>query len=75
MTKVTINKTSFNPRCAACAYWSQVQGTVGLGQCRRLPPTPMYEADGRIKAMWPITQGVDWCGEHAVVELVAHEPG
>ena len=55
------------PRCATCMFW----GTPGYmdeyqNTCHRHPPIPVMFTDG-LKAKWPTTTELDYCGEHIAV--------
>ena len=55
--------------CDNCAYWNSAMAAAeddNYGWCVRYAPRPtvMAERDlGNVLAVWPITGGVDCCGE------------
>jgi hypothetical protein len=58
-------------QCNTCVYWvrsTNHQNTTGrLGQCRRMPPQIILTTHGA-RAMWPIVEFSEFCGEHTRVE-------
>ena len=59
------------PTCSSCIYWNQLPNKY-LGECRRSHKeavTSEMSKDGSwpylsLRVIWPVTQSVDWCGEH-----------
>jgi hypothetical protein len=59
-------------KCGECIYWTPMQGSPTVGQCRRYPPTPVprlvklpeegYSSEFRYHK--PMTTADDWCGEY-----------
>jgi hypothetical protein len=52
--------------CSTCDYWDAITQLGDIGKCRRNAP-----ASGATQSQmttnhvyWPVTQGIDWCGEH-----------
>ena len=43
--------------CKDCKHYKPPPGN-GLGECRRMPPTPM----GPNHAYWPVVEREDYCG-------------
>lgn len=67
--------------CDNCFFWKKWELPIGvtisnqddrLGQCRRYPPF-MGTKDEKPKAMWPLVQAREWCGEHDRIEDVLDE--
>jgi hypothetical protein len=64
--------------CAGCRFWQYVadDDEDRMGDCRRHAPRAAVEvlvADDRVDedqnyALWPLTFGTEWCGEHEARE-------
>lgn len=50
--------------CNACRFWEPRIAASGLGECRRYPPSPAFELQGRPGRVSPWTGAYFWCGEH-----------
>jgi hypothetical protein len=46
--------------CNNCRFWQHWGGSSGMGFCRAEPP----EMNHSQKAIWPVSEGQDWCGRH-----------
>lgn len=59
------------PCCYSCRYWTRLAGRIHSesdAECRRYAPRPVLApATGEVPntAEWPVTDGGDWCGDHA----------
>jgi hypothetical protein len=55
------------PECRDCRFWAAIG--VSFGECRRHAPAPAQIRDDdttsptRLRALWPVTQEIDFCGE------------
>lgn len=52
--------------CAHCRFWQAQGGSLGL--CRRQAPRSHLIGIGNeleVRAAWPATSEVDWCGQFA----------
>lgn len=57
-----------NPTCETCRWWEEFAPDGDpLGSCHRNAPAPAMgqDAESDPEAFWPVTQGHDFCGEHA----------
>ena len=61
-----------NDCCFTCRYWDpydkETKDMLADGECRRYPPnvpTPDEYVRNTPLMTYPITYGVEWCGEHA----------
>ena len=50
------------PRCSSCAFF-KADKNGDLGECHRLPPTLLPEADGGVSFSFALTAIDEWCGE------------
>lgn len=57
--------------CSTCHYWAGPNKKGEKVACYRYPPRT--EIQNRvigtvIISVWPLTSGLDWCGEHKIKE-------
>ena len=57
--------------CGNCRYWNQSEGSYRYGYCRRRAPAALVmfvTKEGveelEVNVSHPVTQNVEWCGEH-----------
>lgn len=56
-------------KCRECRYWEQEDQLKDTGFCRRYAPRSQninpVDVGSSIDALWPRTNGNDWCGEYS----------
>lgn len=74
------SKRRITPWCGNCRFWTDKHGvwrneTLGLGECRRGPPTvvPSHDKEAPPITMFPQTLFRDWCGQWQLVEAIDHQ--
>lgn len=56
--------------CFSCIYWNEYTkkpNEIQSGRCHCHSPKPVFEvmgSDSYNKVSWPLTEAVDFCGEH-----------
>lgn len=65
--------------CDTCKFWEHDEDD-DEGWCRRRAPRPYripLDEDGSLhitRAMWPLTDANQWCGEWDAIPLIPHGP-
>lgn len=62
------NKPERDTCCANCHWWNETTETQDEsrnGECRAMPPVPLYDPDNGAFTIWPFTEAEHWCGVFA----------
>ena len=53
-----------NKQCKDCIYWDKWKFNIDIvfGYCRKNPPIVISQS-ALDKAIWPLVEETDWCGE------------
>lgn len=55
-------------KCAQCFYWQSFSSNPAKGTCRHDAPLAYVGPEAPGDAIWPVTEGHEWCGDWSARE-------